>query len=113
MHELSLAASAIELIEDAARRDGFIRVRTVFMEIGSLSCVATDALQVAFKHAARDTCVAGARVDIHCVPAEGECPACGAGVAMETCYDFCPQCGAHPLKVLRGMEMRVVELEVE
>ena len=113
MHELSLAESAVELIEDAAQREGFTRVRTVFMEIGSLSCVAADALLVAFEHAARDTCLEGAKVEIHCVEAEGECPACGTRVAMETSYDFCPHCGAHSLKILRGTEMRVAELDVE
>ena len=113
MHELSLAESAVELIEDAARRDGFARVKIVFMEIGELSCVAADTLLVAFEHASRDTCVAGAKVEILSVKGEGECPACGARVAMETSYDCCPHCEVIPLKVLRGTEMRVAELEVE
>lgn len=113
MHELSLAESIVELIEDAARREGFVRAKTVFMEIGGLSCVAPDALRVALDHAAQDTCLEGARLEIRCIAAEGECPACCMKVAMETSWDVCPQCGAHPLKVLHGMEMRVVELDVE
>lgn len=113
MHELSLAESIIELIEDAARREDFVSVKTVFMEIGRLSCVAPDALHVAFEHAARGTCLAGAELEIRNINGAGECPACGASVAMETVYDCCPQCGAHPLRVLQGMEMRVAELDVE
>lgn len=113
MHELSLAENIVELIEDAARREGFIRVKTVFIEIGKLSCVAPEALRVALDHAARGTCLDGAGLAIHCVEGKGECPACSASVAMETSYDYCPQCGAYPLKVVRGMEMRVTELDVE
>ena len=45
MHELSLAESAVDLIEQAAVRDGFARVRTVFIEIGRLSCVDPEALR--------------------------------------------------------------------
>jgi hydrogenase nickel incorporation protein HypA/HybF len=113
MHELSLAESVVELIEDTARRENFTRVKTVFMEIGKLSCVAHDALRIALDHAARNTCLDGARLEILCVDGAGECPVCGASVTMETSYDCCPQCGAHPLTVLRGTEMRVVELDVE
>lgn len=74
MHELSLVESVAELIEDTARGENFMRVKTVFMEIGRLSCLAPDALR--------------------CIRF------CGASV------------GAHPLKVLRGMGMRIVELDV-
>lgn len=113
MHELSLAESVVELIEDAARRENFTRVKTVFMEIGKLSCVAPDALRVALDHAARGTCLDGAVLEIHSVEGEGDCLTCGASAAMETTFDCCPRCGAHPLKVMQGMEMRVTELDVE
>ena len=36
MHELSLAENLLEIIEDAARADGFLRVRKVILEIGQL-----------------------------------------------------------------------------
>ena len=112
MHELSLAENVVNLIEDAARREGFARVRTVFMEIGKLSCVAPDALRIALDHAARGTCLEDAGLEMLFIEGEGECSGCGVRMAMETTYDVCPQCG-DPLKVSRGMEMRVTELDVE
>lgn len=113
MHELSLAESALGLIEDAAQREGFSRVRVVRMEIGALSCVEADALRFAFDSAALDTCAEGARLDILTMPGEGECGACGIRAAMETLYDLCPRCESRPLTVLRGTEMRVKDLDVE
>lgn len=113
MHELSLAESALGLIEEAARREGFARVRVVRMEIGALSCVEADALRFAFDSATLGTCAEGARLDILTVPGEGECGACGIRIAMETLYDLCPQCETRPLKVLRGTEMRVKDVDVE
>ncbi|MBN8461723.1 MAG: hydrogenase maturation nickel metallochaperone HypA [Dechloromonas sp.] len=113
MHELSLAESAIALIDDAARREHFHRVRVVRMEIGALSCVESDALRFAFESASRGTCAEGARLDIVTTPGEGECAGCGIRAAMETLYDLCPKCESRPLKVVRGTEMRVKDLDVE
>jgi hydrogenase nickel incorporation protein HypA/HybF len=113
MHELSLAYSAIELIEKAARRESFGRVRVLRMEIGRLSCVEPEALRFAFESAAAGTCAEGAQLEIDRVEGSGACPACGAAVAMEQVYDLCPACGAHPLRVVRGLEMRVKHLDVE
>ncbi|MCK9214813.1 MAG: hydrogenase maturation nickel metallochaperone HypA, partial [Rhodoferax sp.] len=39
MHEMSLAEGVLQLIEDAARRDGFNKVSAVWLEIGQLSGV--------------------------------------------------------------------------
>ena len=64
MHELSLAGSAVELIEATARREGFSRVRVVWMEIGALSCVEPDALRLAFEAAARGSCAEHARLEL-------------------------------------------------
>ncbi|ATE62828.1 hydrogenase maturation nickel metallochaperone HypA [Thauera sinica] len=113
MHELSLAESAVGLIEDAARRERFTRVRVVRMEIGALSCVEAEALRFAFESASLGTCAEGARLDIVAVPGEGECAACGIRAAMETLYDLCPRCESRPLRVLRGTELRVRDLDVE
>ena len=113
MHELSLAESALGLIEEAARREGFDRVRVVRIEIGALACVEPEALRFAFEAVARNTCAEGARLDILPVAGEGECPACGLRAAMETGYDLCPRCEIRPLTVRRGMEVRVKDLDVE
>ena len=45
MHEMSLAEGVLQIVEDAARNSGgagdggFLRVKTVFIEIGQLSSV--------------------------------------------------------------------------
>jgi len=113
MHELSLAESILETIEEAAQRDGFVRVRTVRLEIGRLSCVEPEALAFCFEAVMRDSIADGAQLDIIALPGSGWCAHCAATVAMETSYDACPQCGAYHLKIISGTEMRVKELEVE
>ena len=113
MHELSLAQSVVELIEAAALREGFTRAHTVRLEIGALSCVEPEALRFAFESATAGSCAQGARLEILPVPGQGECPACSHQAAMDKLYDLCPACGTAPLRVLRGTEMRVRDLDVE
>lgn len=112
MHEISLAASVIELIEQAAAREGFSRVRQVRFEIGELACVEIEALRTAFAAASRGSCAAGAELEIITLAGEGECAQCGP-VPMSSLYELCPRCGEQPLRVRRGTEMRVKDLAVE
>lgn len=113
MHELSLAESAIELIESVARKERFTRVRVVHLEVGALSCVEPGALAFAFQSASLGTCAEGARLNVLHVPGEGVCPSCGATSVMDTLYALCPVCEGAALGVQRGTEMRVKDLDVE
>lgn len=71
MHELSLAEETVRIVEDAARRDGFARVRTVFVEIGRDSCVMPEALAFCFESAAKGGVAEGARLEIARPPGDG------------------------------------------
>lgn len=84
LHELSLAESAIELIESVARKERFKRVRVVHLEVGALSCVEPAALAFAFQSASLGTCAEGAQLNVLHVPGEGLCPACGTVSVMDT-----------------------------
>lgn len=112
MHEMSLAEGVLQLIEDAARRDRFSKVSTVWLEIGQLAGVEPDALAFCFDAVTRDTVADGAKLEIIVVPGQGWCAACAQTVPMTELFDACPQCSAYPLQVRTGTEMRVKELEV-
>jgi len=112
MHEMSLAESVLQLIEDAARRDPFTKVGTVWLEIGQLAGVEPDALAFCFDAVTRGTVAEGARLDIITLPGQGWCEPCHQTVPMTEIFDPCPQCGGYPLHVTAGTAMRVKELEV-
>jgi len=113
MHEMSLAEGILDLIEDAARREGFGKVRTVFLEIGRLSSVEPEAMAFCFDAVVRGSRADGARLEIIAVPGAGLCLDCGRETMLEAVYDPCEHCGAAPVKVTGGTEMRVRELDVE
>jgi hydrogenase nickel incorporation protein HypA/HybF len=113
MHEMSLAEGIVQLIEEAAVREGFSTVKVVALEIGRLSAVEPEALAFCFDAATRNSIAEGARLEIESVPGKGLCPQCGAETEIENLYDPCPTCAAYGLRITGGTEMRVKELEVD
>ncbi|MCP5267876.1 MAG: hydrogenase maturation nickel metallochaperone HypA [Zoogloeaceae bacterium] len=113
MHEMSLAEGVVQIIEDAAREQGFSKVKTVFLEIGWLSSVEPDAMAFCFDAVSRGTVADGAKLEVIDVPGEGQCLSCGKTVAISAVFDPCPACGEFPVQPTAGTEMRVRELEVE
>ncbi len=71
MHELSLAQSVVEIVEEAARREGAARVASVRLELGELSHVEPESLAFAFEVAAREGSARGARLEICRTPGHG------------------------------------------
>ena len=113
MHEMSLAESVLQIIEDAAREQDFRRVRSVTLEIGRLAAVEPDAMRFCFDAVMAGTLAEGARLEIIETPGEGRCSECGAMVEMQEAYGLCPQCDSPRLQVVAGDRMRVMDMEVE
>jgi hydrogenase nickel incorporation protein HypA/HybF len=113
MHEMSLAESVLQIVEDHARKHGFARVNTIFMEVGQLAGVEVEALRFALEVVTRGSVAEGAAVDIAQTPGQAWCLACGDTVAMATLYDGCSRCGGYQVQVTGGTEMRVKELAVD
>lgn len=113
MHEMSLAEGVIQIIEDAAREQGFSKVGTVFLEIGKLSSVEPEAMRFCFEAVSRGTVADGAKLEIFEPPGRGQCLSCGETVDIAAVFDPCPLCGGYPVHPTEGTEMRVRELEVD
>jgi hydrogenase nickel incorporation protein HypA/HybF len=113
MHEMSLAEGIIQLIEDAARDQGFTRVRAVWLEIGRLSSVEPESLRFSFDVVTRGSLAEGSRLEIVDVPGTAWCLQCSRSVDLPALHEACPHCGGYQVQVTGGTEMRVKELEVE
>ena len=113
MHEMSLAESIIQLIEEAAVKEKFSRVKTVYLEIGKLSHVEAEAMQFCFDSVSEQTLAEGAILKIISVAGRGHCKKCEKDVEINQLYDPCPLCDNFGVTPIAGTEMRVKELEVE
>lgn len=110
MHELSIAQGVVEICQQHAEGK---RVLGVTLEVGTLSGVVPEALEFCFEASTRGTLLEGARLDIDRVVASGYCSGCNRTSPIGSYFDPCPLCGASPLEVRSGEELRVKDLEVE
>lgn len=113
MHEMSLAEGMLQLMEDAARKEGFRRVKTVWLEIGRLAAVEVEALRFCFDAVTRGSLAEGARLEIIEQAARGRCLQCACEVPLTQWFGDCPYCGSARVQMTSGTEMVLRELEVE
>lgn len=112
MHELALCQSVVDALSEQSGIHGFERVTLVRLEVGALSCVASESLQFCFTAVTHGTLAEGARLELIRLPGKAWCLDCGAAVALAERYDDCPQCAGHRLRISEGDEMRIKDLEV-
>jgi hydrogenase nickel incorporation protein HypA/HybF len=113
MHEMALARSIVDLVEEQAGRDAFARVCVVRLSIGALSNVDPRALDFGFDTVTRGTIAEGARLEIERPPGTGFCTDCSRHVTIAALGEPCSTCGGYRWVLVSGNEMRVVDLEVE
>ena len=82
MHEASLAGGVLQLVEDAARREGFTRLISLRLEAGELAGVDVRALRFALESLAPGTLLQGAQIAIETPPGQAWCLGCGQTVAI-------------------------------
>ncbi len=113
MHEMSLCESVLQILESEAGRQGFSRVKAVWLEIGELSSVEIDAMRFSYDVVTRNSLADGSTLEIIRVPGTAWCMQCAQSVNIKQRFDACPDCGSYQLQVTGGEEMRIKELEVE
>lgn len=113
MHEMSLCESILQVIESESSRQGFDRVKGLWLEIGDLSGVEIEAMKFCFDAIKQRSLAAGAQLNIISIPGRAWCMQCGDNVSVKRRFDACPDCGSYQLQVTGGEEMRIKELEVE
>jgi hydrogenase nickel incorporation protein HypA/HybF len=112
MHELSLAASILQMVEQAAARENFRRVSHLQLEAGALAGVEPDALRFALGAMAPGTCLEGAEIAIARTCGTAWCGQCAADVEISSRIDPCPRCGDTRLRATGGTQLRVLDLVV-
>jgi len=112
MHELSIALSLLDLVEEESERHGG-RVTAIHLRLGPLSGVVREALASAYELAREGTALAEAELVVEEVPLVAYCPACAGEVTLPSVLELCcPACGTPTPQLLRGRELEVVALEI-
>ena len=112
MHELSLCETVLQVIEQQAQVENYQIVTAVYLEIGALAGVDADAMRFCFDSVVQGSLAENARLEIIEIAGQAWCSVCNDNVVVEQLYDICPRCGAYPLQINDGDQMRIKQLEV-
>ncbi len=113
MHEASIAISLIETVSDLCQQEGYNSIESVRLKVGRAAGILPDALLFAFDVAKSDTLANKAELIIEYVPLGGVCCDCGSHFDSEERYIFaCPACKSSAIKITRGDELQIIDMEV-
>lgn len=114
MHELSLAMSILEIVEQEiegrARGANKGRVPSLTVRIGSLSGVEPEALSFAWEVARGQGPCRDAALLIERVPAKAVCDRCGVAFPLDEGDGECASCGPIGFRVVEGQEVEVTRI---
>lgn len=113
MHELSIALSIIDLVQDEVQSQEGIQVDAVHVKVGQLSGIVKDALVSSYEIACLHTSLEGTRLVIEEVPVIVNCPQCHAPRQVHSAQSCCcAVCGTATADIVQGRELMVTALEV-
>ena len=113
MHELSIAQSVVRIVEEEMRKNNANVLKSVRLNIGKMSAIVPDALSFCFEIITRDTSLEGARLIIDTIPLRIYCSNCRKEYEIKEYAFSCPGCGDTGIKVITGLDLSVVEIEVD
>jgi hydrogenase nickel incorporation protein HypA/HybF len=113
MHELSIAMSILDVVEQAALERGETQVAAIHLKLGPLSGVVKEALLSAFELARESTPFAECQLLIEQTRLVAFCPVCGMDREIPSVqYLCCPVCDTPTPKIVSGREMDIMAMEV-
>ncbi len=111
MHEASIVAGMMNILEDEAKRHNVSRITRVRLSVGLFTAVEPKTLEACFELYAEGTAAEGAELDITAVPAEGRCLDCGHEFPMASPRCRCPECGSLRLEGKGGRDFLITGID--
>jgi hydrogenase nickel incorporation protein HypA/HybF len=110
MHELSVAATLLEMVETEARKAGLSGVSGVKVRVGPLSGVNPQALDFCFRALREQSWCKQAELSIEVPPGALECRVCGRKSEFTEMVFICPSCGEPDIRIdaCRDLELREI-----
>jgi hydrogenase nickel incorporation protein HypA/HybF len=113
MHELSIAQSIVEIIQQHVPESEWEHVTAVRLKIGAVAGVVPESLEFSFQAIIAESLLSHARLEIEFVPFRVHCNACNTIEENEVGFALCINCGSTDTKILSGLELNISEIEVE
>jgi hydrogenase nickel incorporation protein HypA/HybF len=113
MHELGIATSILDIVQQYVPEERAGRVRRVHVRVGEMAGVVPEALAFCFSVAIEGTPYRSAVLAIEHVPMMGFCKDCGAKLTMSTPTFWCSECHSSRVQMTSGRELDVLDVELD
>ena len=113
MHELSIAQSIVDIIEQYVPQEHRHTIHSIKVRIGDLAGVVPDSLAFSFTAVTAGTPIAHALLEIEHIPFVLHCTECLSDSTTEPGLAICPRCQSTHTQILSGTELQVVAIELE
>jgi hydrogenase nickel incorporation protein HypA/HybF len=122
MHEMPVTQALLGMALDHANGR---RVTDVYLQVGRMSAIVPDTVEVFFEYLSKDTLAEGAKLHFEIVPMEMTCQDCGQQMDLSEWIEGRPQsimqkafergcaCGSKNLRVSQGVSFGLTSINVE
>jgi hydrogenase nickel incorporation protein HypA/HybF len=113
MHEMGIAQSILDIVEQEMARHGATRLTTIRLVIGEFTAIVPESLTFCFEVITKDTPYEGVKLEMEKVPLTGRCSDCGEEFVIKEYQFICPKCGSSKVETISGKELFVKEIEAQ
>lgn len=113
MHEMSIAQSILDIVQEYMEKEDNKRLVEVAVEIGELVAVVPDSLKFCFDALVDNTPFQGSKLNVKILPLTGSCLTCDHEFKIKDFIFICPKCHSSQIHTRQGQELKISYLEVE
>lgn len=107
MHELSIATSILEIIDQECQKRGIRRISAIKLVVGEMSAIVPDSLRFCMEVAGEGTPAEGAKLEIEERPIKAKCRTCGHEFKVVNYSFLCPSCQSSETEMVSGNELYI------
>ena len=113
MHELSIAQSILDIVNQHLPANNTTHVKSVKVKIGKLSNVLPDSLQFCFEAITKDSDFEKTQLILNIIPITIKCNDCNKLTEINDYVFSCPSCDSTNINVIAGNDLNIEEIEIE
>lgn len=111
MHEMSIAVSILDIVNEEARKNNLSKISKVKLKIGEMANIVPELLVSSWEILVQDTMADQSKLEYDFIPLTAKCSDCGVEFHIENVVFQCSKCSSPNIKVISGEELNILYVE--